>query len=480
MEVHPPRAALGEVAHAVPRRERLAHRVAERVAAQVADGPEPEGEVGPRVWGRAVHSCAVLSTSSAFSPALRRPLTSAGSRRGRLSSTWRPYTNLAYIRRAVPLVALARGGLLPRLRRQHPEPERGGVDIDGDAGGAGRVTALRRRAARLRGARRLHPVERPARPPRRPADVGRRARDAAGADAPPTASTSDGSTASPGPAQQHGLGVPARRAGVPGPARGRRAAARCGRRRAQPRRRRRSGWTGRPRAQCEAIARAAGGDERVLDISGSRATERFTGPQVRRFAELSSPTATRRRATIAARELVHGVAAVRGARADRPRRRRRDEPARPRVRGLERGRCSMRRPTRLGERLGQPVASSAVVGELASRLGRVRPAARDAGRRLVGRQPVQPDRDGRARARHGRAEPRHERHAVRRDRRGLATTRAGSATCSGTPPAGSWGSACSRTARSRATPSAERVGTRLGRVRRRDPRASPSPATTAT
>jgi xylulokinase len=36
-------------------------------------------------------------------------------------------------------------------------------------------------------------------------------------------------------------------------------------------------------AECDEIARAAGGDERVSAISGSRATPRFTGPQIRRF-----------------------------------------------------------------------------------------------------------------------------------------------------------------------------------------------------
>jgi xylulokinase len=36
-------------------------------------------------------------------------------------------------------------------------------------------------------------------------------------------------------------------------------------------------------AECEEIAAAVGGDERVATLSGSRATLRFTGPQIRRF-----------------------------------------------------------------------------------------------------------------------------------------------------------------------------------------------------
>lgn len=40
-------------------------------------------------------------------------------------------------------------------------------------------------------------------------------------------------------------------------------------------------------AECAEIAQSAGGDEKVAEISGSRATLRFTGPQIRRFWKTS-------------------------------------------------------------------------------------------------------------------------------------------------------------------------------------------------
>jgi xylulokinase len=41
------------------------------------------------------------------------------------------------------------------------------------------------------------------------------------------------------------------------------------------------------RAQCDAIERAAGGMEALAQLTGSAATERFTGPQIRKFWEVS-------------------------------------------------------------------------------------------------------------------------------------------------------------------------------------------------
>jgi xylulokinase len=49
--------------------------------------------------------------------------------------------------------------------------------------------------------------------------------------------------------------------------------------------------------ECAEIARTVGGDERVADVTGSRATLRFTGPQIRRFYK-TSPDAWRRTAEI--------------------------------------------------------------------------------------------------------------------------------------------------------------------------------------
>jgi xylulokinase len=50
-------------------------------------------------------------------------------------------------------------------------------------------------------------------------------------------------------------------------------------------------------AECAEIARAAGGDDKVAAISGSRATLRFTGPQIRRFYK-TSPAEWQRTAEI--------------------------------------------------------------------------------------------------------------------------------------------------------------------------------------
>ena len=50
-------------------------------------------------------------------------------------------------------------------------------------------------------------------------------------------------------------------------------------------------------AECEQIAAAVGGDERVLAITGSRATERFAGPQIRKFYQ-DDPDAWERTAEV--------------------------------------------------------------------------------------------------------------------------------------------------------------------------------------
>ena len=76
--------------------------------------------------------------------------------------------------------------------------------------------------------------------------------------------------------------------------------------------------------------------------------------------------------------------------------------------------------------------------------------ARHAGHRVHGRQPVQPGRHGRHRARHRRRQPGHQRHDVRGDAGARAPTRRATATCSATRRAASWRSAASRTGRWRA------------------------------
>ena len=52
------------------------------------------------------------------------------------------------------------------------------------------------------------------------------------------------------------------------------------------------------REECEEIARAMGGEARLAEVTGSRATERFTGPQIRKFWK-TDPVAYRQTAHIA-------------------------------------------------------------------------------------------------------------------------------------------------------------------------------------
>ena len=99
----------------------------------------------------------------------------------------------------------------------------------------------------------------------------------------------------------------------------------------------RSGWTRRTAPECAEITAAVGGAATLARHTGSRAFERFTGPQIREFAT-ESPAATPPTDSHPSGQLVHGVAAGRRRRAARPGRRLGYEPDGPRdVRLVEAG-----------------------------------------------------------------------------------------------------------------------------------------------
>jgi hypothetical protein len=78
VEVYAPRADLAEHRHSIDRRERVAHDVAERIAAAVADGPEAERElvfrsrcIGVRHMGTTESGAALQGCEDARAEALR-------------------------------------------------------------------------------------------------------------------------------------------------------------------------------------------------------------------------------------------------------------------------------------------------------------------------------------------------------------------------------------------------------------------------
>ncbi len=99
---------------------------------------------------------------------------------------------------------------------------------------------------------------------------------------------------------------------------------------------------------CAAIEAAIGGPRALATLTGSRAFERFTGPQIRKFARGGSRRLRVNR-PCASRELVAGVPARRPSRRDRPRRRIRHEPDGPDEPALVAGR-SARDGARIGRR----------------------------------------------------------------------------------------------------------------------------------
>ena len=169
-------------------------------------------------------------------------------------------------------------------------------------------------------------------------------------------------------------------------------------------------------AECREIAAAVGGDARLAQHTGSRAFERFTGPQIRKFA-------THEPAAYAATDRIHLVSSflaslLAGApRADRSGRRLRHEPDGSRSRPP--GGTRRRRPPRpdLARKLPALAPASSIVGPLAPLLAGALRLSRRERRRVVRRQPVQPDWDGAGAGRPARGLARHQRHGVRADAR---------------------------------------------------------------
>ncbi len=75
---------------------------------------------------------------------------------------------------------------------------------------------------------------------------------------------------------------------------------------------RQSGWTRAPAPSAATIAAAVGGDARLAQHTGSRAFERFTGPQIRKFAT-HEPGRVRRDRSDSPRQLVPGIRSSPGA-----------------------------------------------------------------------------------------------------------------------------------------------------------------------
>jgi xylulokinase len=202
-------------------------------------------------------------------------------------------------------------------------------------------------------------------------------------------------------------------------------------------------------AECAEIARAVGGDERVATITGSRATLRFTGPQIRRFYK-TSPAEWQRTAEIhLVSSFIPSLLVGKSVSIDL------GDGAGMNLLDLAKADWN---DSLLDATAPGPAAEAEATrrqhdgGWRDRRLLReeVRLRARHQGHCLHRRQPEQPHRHGRQQARHGRHQPGHQRHGVHGHGRASAPIRAATAACSAIRRAVSCPWPASRTARSRA------------------------------
>ncbi len=164
--------------------------------------------------------------------------------------------------------------------------------------------------------------------------------------------------------------------------------------------------------ECREIAASVGGDERVVAISGSRAIERFTGPQIRKFWQ-GRARALRGHEADPPGELLHRVAPRGRNRGHRLRRRRGHEPCSISRRAWSGPLLEATAPG-LASRLPPLVACTTRVGTIDPYF--VEKYGFAAGTPVIAfyrRQPEQPGRYGSDRAWNRGGQPRDERHRVR-------------------------------------------------------------------